>query len=43
MDWQIVDPDPGKNYNMTISTGDPHFEVEKKEIYIAAIRIVGRL
>ena len=38
MDQQIVDPDPGKNYNTTISAGDPHFE-----IYIAVVRIVGRL
>ena len=43
MDRQIVDPDPGKNYNTTISAGDPHFEMEKKEIYIAVVRIVGRL
>ena len=27
---QIVDPDPGKDYNTTISAGDPHFEMEKK-------------
>ena len=27
---QIVDPDPGKGYNGTISAGDPHFEMEKK-------------
>ena len=43
MDRQIVDPDPCKNYNTTISAGHPHFEMEKKEIYIAVVRIVGRL
>ena len=31
MDRQIVDLDPDKNYNTTISTGDPHFEMEKKK------------
>ena len=29
MDRQIVDPDPGKNYNATIFAGDLHFEMEK--------------
>ena len=29
MDRQIVDPDPGKNYSVAISAGDPHFEMEK--------------
>ena len=29
MDRQIVDPDPGKNYDAAISAGDPHFEMEK--------------
>ena len=33
MDWQIVDPDPGKNYNAAISAGDPHFEMEKRNIH----------
>ena len=32
MDRQIVDPDPGKNYNAAISAGDPHFEMEKINI-----------
>ena len=35
MDRQIVDPDLSKNYNTVISAGDPHFELEKKEIYTA--------
>ena len=43
MDWQIVDPDPGKNYNTTISAGDPHFEMEKRNIHIAVIRVLARL
>ena len=30
MDRQIVDPDPGKNYNAAISAGDPHFAKWKK-------------
>ena len=30
MDRQIVDPDPGKNYDAAISAGDPHSEMEKK-------------
>ena len=29
MDRQIVDPDPGKNYDVSVSTGDPRFEMEK--------------
>ena len=29
MDRQVVDPDPGKNYNAAISAGDPHFEWKK--------------
>ena len=33
MDRQIVDPDPGKNYNSAISTGEPHFEIEKKFLH----------
>ena len=33
MDWQIVDPDPGKNYDAAVSAGDPHFEMEKKYIH----------
>ena len=43
MDWQIVDPDLGLNYNAGISTGDPHFEVEKIYAYIAVIQILARL
>ena len=43
MDRQIVDPDPGKNYNAAISTGDLHFEMEKIYIYIADVQIVARL
>ena len=42
MDRQIVDPDPGKNYNAAIFAGDPPFEMEK-EIYIAVVQIVARL
>ena len=42
MDRQIVDPDPGKNYNVAINAGNPHFEMEK-EIYIAVVWIVARL
>ena len=34
MDGQIVDPDPGKNYNTAISAGDPHFEMEKSKINV---------
>ena len=33
MDWQIVDPDPSKNYNAAIYAGDPHFETEKRSIH----------
>ena len=33
MDRQIVDPDPGKNYNTKVSAGDLHFEMEKKKKY----------
>ena len=33
MDRQIVDPDRGKNYNATISAGDLHFEMEKRNIH----------
>ena len=43
MDRQIVDPDPGKNYNAAISVGDPHFEMEKNNMYIAVVQIVARL
>ena len=46
MDRQIVDPDPGKNYNAAISAGDPHFEMEKKKQKtknIAVDQIVARL
>ena len=42
MDQQIVDPDPGKNYNAAISAGDPHFEMEKKK-NIAVVQIIARL
>ena len=31
MNRQIVDPDPGKNYNAAISSDDPHFEMEKNK------------
>ena len=41
MERQIVDPDPGKNYNAAISAGDPHFEMEK--IYIAVVQIIATL
>ena len=41
MDWQIVDPDPGLNYNVGVSTDNLHFKWKK--IYIAAVRIVARL
>ena len=43
MDRQIVDPDPGKNYNAAISAGDQHFEMEKKLMYIAVVQILARL
>ena len=33
MDWQSVDPDPGKNYGVAISAGYPHFEMEKTNIH----------
>ena len=33
MDRQIVDPDPGKNYNAVISAGNPHLEMEKRNIH----------
>jgi len=33
MDQQIIDPDPGLNYNAAITTGDPHFKMEKN-IYV---------
>ena len=34
MDRQIVDPDPGKNYNARISAqGDPHFEMKKRNVH----------
>ena len=33
MDRQIVDPDPGKNYDADISVRDPHFEMEKINIH----------
>ena len=42
MDRQIVDPDPGKNYDAAVSAGDPHFEMGKN-IYIAVVQIVARL
>ena len=43
-DWQIVDPDPGKNYDAAISAGDPHFEMEKiNTVYIAVVQVVARL
>ena len=43
MDRQIVDPDPGKNYDAAISPGDPHFEMEKIYIYVSVVQIVARL
>ena len=44
MDRQIVDPDPGKNYDAAISAGDPHFEMEKiNTVYIAVVQVVARL
>ena len=44
MDRQIVDPDPGKNYNATIFAGDPHLKNgKKKEIYITVVQIVARV
>ena len=42
MDWQIVDPDPGLNYSVAVSTDNLHFEIEKN-ICIAAVQIVARL
>ena len=33
MDRQIVNPDPGENYNAEISAGDQHFELEKRNIH----------
>ena len=33
MERQIVDPDPGKNYDAAISAGEPHFEMEKINIH----------
>ena len=42
MDRQIVDPDPGKNYNAAISAGDPHFEMQKINI-LAVDQLVARL
>ena len=33
MDRQIVDPDPGKNYNAVISASYPRFEMEKINIH----------
>ena len=41
MDRQIVDPDPGINYNAVILTGGPNFKMEK--IDIVAIHIVDVL
>ena len=43
MDRQIVDPDPGNNYDAAVSAGDPHFEMEKNNMYIAVVQIVARL
>ena len=40
MDRQIVDPDPGKNYNAAISAGNPHFEMEKTVQIVARLQIV---
>ena len=41
VDRQIVDPDPGKNYDAALLAGDLHFEMEKY-IYIAVVQIVAR-
>ena len=44
MDRQIVDPDPGLNYNARRSRlAARTSKWEKKSIYIAAIQIVARL
>ena len=40
MDQQIVDL--SLNYNAAISTGDPHFEMEKN-MYFAPVQIGARL
>ena len=40
MDWQIVDPDLGLNYNAEFSASDLHFDMQKTYAYIAAIQIV---
>ena len=37
MDQQIVDPDPGLNYNFAISAGNPHFKMEKKNAAVQTI------
>ena len=42
MDQQIVNPDPGLNYNVAILTCDLHFKMEKN-IIIIAVKIVTRL
>ena len=42
MDQQIDNPDPGLNYNVVISTGDPHLEMEKN-IYMAGVQIIATL
>ena len=44
MDRQIVDPDPGKNYNTPISAGVPHFKMEKRNtMYTLQSKNLGRL
>ena len=42
MDWKIVSPDPGLNYNLVILSGNPHLQMEKMYI-IAAFQITARL
>ena len=39
MDQQIVDPDPGKNYNAAISASNLHFKMEK-EIHNTVVKIL---
>ena len=43
MGWQIVDPDPGKNYYAVNLRWRPALRNGKKEIYIAVVQIVARL
>ena len=43
MDQQIVDPDPGKNYNAAISVWRFALRNAKNKIYIAVVQIKARL